>query len=219
MQNLSINDYWSKTALTPRRFRTLLTGLVRSHKDIKAYEAQVTSVTEKHSELGLRYRDESLLNLKQLLSSELVVNDSSEHSDGRTALRNEQSHTSKQRPNDDAQVMDHSILFSDLQQLVRPLLRDMESVSGLGVKFLMNSSTPNTFYAPRAQLALALFELVKNAIEAMRGPGKVKLDVQSENGRIEFIVSDEGVGMDDFTLAHCRRPFLQRRAMAILDSD
>ena len=54
---------------------------------------------------------------------------------------------------------------------------------------------------------MSIFELIKNAVEAMRGPGNVTVETKCNPDRFDLIIRDEGVGMPLSTLSRCKDPF------------
>jgi signal transduction histidine kinase/response regulator RpfG family c-di-GMP phosphodiesterase len=64
LEGLDINDYWTKQDLSSRRMQTLLTGLIRSYRDLekrtKDQEDTLRTLQEKRAELQESVRNESL---------------------------------------------------------------------------------------------------------------------------------------------------------------
>ena len=59
-----------------------------------------------------------------------------------------------------------------------------------------------------AQIKQALYNLVRNAREAMQGTGTIHVRlVEAAEGGVDIMVDDEGVGMDEATRAHLFEPF------------
>ena len=40
ISGFDVNDYWAKTEITPHRMKTILSGLIRSHRDIETVREQ-----------------------------------------------------------------------------------------------------------------------------------------------------------------------------------
>jgi signal transduction histidine kinase len=62
------------------------------------------------------------------------------------------------------------------------------------------------------ELKQVLFNLVRNALEALPGGGTIRVGWTAEPRRVALWVSDDGPGMDEATLARARRPFVTTRA-------
>jgi C4-dicarboxylate-specific signal transduction histidine kinase len=67
-----------------------------------------------------------------------------------------------------------------------------------------------------SHIVQVLVNLVTNAVKAIaaRGtgePGRIGIEVMRRAGRLQFIVSDNGVGMDEATLNQCLNPFFTTR--------
>jgi len=62
------------------------------------------------------------------------------------------------------------------------------------------------------ELKQVLFNLVRNALEALPAGGTIRVGWTAEPRRVALWVSDDGPGMDEATLARARRPFVTTRA-------
>ena len=51
LNELDINDYWPKTEITPHRMRTILTGLIRSYRDIVELREQQVLLQQMRAKL------------------------------------------------------------------------------------------------------------------------------------------------------------------------
>ena len=51
LRELNINDYWPKTDISAHRMRTILTGLVRSFRDIRLINAQKERLEEMQAKI------------------------------------------------------------------------------------------------------------------------------------------------------------------------
>ena len=70
LNELDINDYWPKTEITPHRMRTILTGLIRSYRDIVELREQQVLLQQMQAKL---FQQERLKVLGELASG--VVHD------------------------------------------------------------------------------------------------------------------------------------------------
>jgi signal transduction histidine kinase len=57
------------------------------------------------------------------------------------------------------------------------------------------------------QIRQALYNLIRNAREAMQGGGRLRLAAKSAEGDVTISVEDEGPGIDPETLSHIFEPF------------
>jgi nitrogen fixation/metabolism regulation signal transduction histidine kinase len=100
--------------------------------------------------------------------------------------------------------------FSDFGRLPKPVLgpchardlvADLETLYGreVAASRLSFAGPPGDlfFAADRAQLRQALVNLVKNALEATEGQGKVEVSVRARGAVVEWAVSDTGPGMSE----------------------
>jgi signal transduction histidine kinase len=63
-----------------------------------------------------------------------------------------------------------------------------------------------------AALAEALFQVARNAVEAMPGGGTIRAAVHRDGGRVVLTVADQGRGIPPEQLAHVFDPFYQGRS-------
>lgn len=66
-------------------------------------------------------------------------------------------------------------------------------------------SAGGALFLPRAAIALGLASLLRNALEASDGPVRLEAEVRGERAILR--VTDDGVGMDEDTLARAEEPF------------
>lgn len=97
----------------------------------------------------------------------------------------------------------------DLGEVVREawdfMRRDLER-HGIEATLDVQANLPSV-RVDEAQLKQALFNLIRNAREAMPDGGRIQVSVgQSEDG-VEIVVDDEGAGMDEDTRARLFEPF------------
>jgi signal transduction histidine kinase/putative methionine-R-sulfoxide reductase with GAF domain len=91
-------------------------------------------------------------------------------------------------------------VFAFLTSAERPLLRD--------VKIIPEISARTQIRGNQALLRVALFNIAKNAVDAMRGVGKLVVRVATDqDGYSVLTVEDNGPGMNPETMEHCFDPF------------
>ena len=64
-----------------------------------------------------------------------------------------------------------------------------------------------TVLVDRAQMEQVFFNLIKNALEAMKDGGSLDIEVSSDDHDVRVAFSDNGSGMDAATLAHIFEPY------------
>ena len=64
-----------------------------------------------------------------------------------------------------------------------------------------------TVLVDRAQMAPVFFNLVKNALEAMKDGGSLEIEVDADDRDVHVVIRDNGSGMDAATLAHIFEPY------------
>ena len=64
-----------------------------------------------------------------------------------------------------------------------------------------------TVLVDRAQMEQVFFNLVKNALEAMKDGGSLEIEVNADDRDVHVVIRDNGSGMDAATLAHIFEPY------------
>ena len=208
VKSLDINDYWSKTETTPGRIRTMLTGLIRSYRDISALQDERAEYGSHCADLGLRYRYESLAQALEATLLQLNPLDAN----GEPASQSTRPGAA-QNPYTFPLDPKHFIKYDthrftdDLRRLVEPFLARKQAENELSIKFSLACAFATQLNCHVNELLVGIFELIKNAVEAMRGPGKVTVETKCNPDRFDLIIRDEGVGMSLSTLSRCKDPF------------
>ncbi len=91
-------------------------------------------------------------------------------------------------------------------QLVADVLAARELPPGMAVELKGVESCPAVRGDAR-QLAIVLGNLVGNAVEAMRGGGRLVVEAVAHEGRVELTVADDGPGIDHEFLHRVFEPF------------
>jgi len=63
-----------------------------------------------------------------------------------------------------------------------------------------------------AQAKQAVFNLVRNAADAMQGGGDIRVAVRQQDDRVQLLVQDEGSGIDEEARAHLFEPFFSTKS-------
>ena len=96
--------------------------------------------------------------------------------------------------------------------LVEPLTATMDAMKAqfedrrIQTSLNLPSATPPVLI-DRAQMEQVFFNLVKNALEAMKDGGALAVAVASDDRDVRVFFSDNGSGMDAATLAHIFEPY------------
>ena len=64
-----------------------------------------------------------------------------------------------------------------------------------------------TVLVDRAQMEQVFFNLIKNALEAMKDGGSLEIEVDADDRDVHVVIRDNGSGMDAATLAHIFEPY------------
>lgn len=95
-------------------------------------------------------------------------------------------------------------LVDDVEALMRPQVIG----KGLAMHVAVDSALPPRAMADATRVKQVLFNLLANAIK-FSDHGSVMLEVQRGDARIEFVVTDTGIGIDEATLARLFERFTQ----------
>lgn len=97
-------------------------------------------------------------------------------------------------------------LLQEIRHTIEPLARER------GVSFVVVDTVADiVFSGNRKELAGALSNLLENALHAVSGGGRIELETRSAPERIDFIVRDNGAGMDAAVVARLFEPFFTTR--------
>ncbi len=96
--------------------------------------------------------------------------------------------------------------------LVEPLTDTLDAMKAQfedrRIKTALNLPTAlPTVLVDRAQMEQVFFNLIKNALEAMKDGGSLDIEVSSDDHDVRVVFSDNGSGMDAATLAHIFEPY------------
>ncbi|MGC6417825.1 MAG: sensor histidine kinase [Bradymonadia bacterium] len=242
LNELDINDYWPKTEITPHRMRTILTGLIRSYRDIVELREQQVLLQQMQAKL---FQQERLKVLGELASG--VVHDFRNVLTPITAYSSMLRSMPDLEPEEKAEFVD--LIFEASQDAAKVVDRLQQDYLGRGnttpnkeislEELLKNTAAlARPKVAQRAQslgsdielavecppeilvrcnsseLRQALLNLTINSADAMSGPGRILLSGQASDHEVVIKVSDTGSGMDQQTLAQCRDAFFTTKGEA-----
>ncbi|MCU0928915.1 MAG: ATP-binding protein [Burkholderiaceae bacterium] len=102
------------------------------------------------------------------------------------------------------QPVDLQRLVDDVEALMRPQVIG----KGLALHVAVDAALPRRIAADPTRVKQILFNLLSNAIK-FSDHGAIMLEVQRGDGRVEFVVTDTGIGMDEATQARLFERFSQ----------
>ncbi len=109
------------------------------------------------------------------------------------------------------EVVDINSAVKDAVAQTRGLWKDEAQEHGLG--FTVQSNCPDnlTVSGNSGELRSALFNLIKNGIEAMPEGGTITIDAVRKDNEVSITVADTGVGMDEATKLRIFQPFFSTK--------
>jgi len=103
--------------------------------------------------------------------------------------------------------VDLNSLILDVVNQLRPLWKNEAEKKGLSIDVTTQLSEIPEFYGNDGEIRSALYNIVKNSIEAMPKGGNIILETAKTPDGISITVSDTGLGMDEKTKARVFQPF------------
>ncbi|MDZ7685943.1 MAG: ATP-binding protein [Gammaproteobacteria bacterium] len=114
----------------------------------------------------------------------------------------------------DAEIVNLHGLAEEVLTQTRHLWKDEAERTGRSISARIRSGNPAaTTKGNRNELRSVLYNIVKNAIEAIEDQGKVDIDLDIVAGYCRLSVSDTGVGMDTETSTRIFQPFFSTKGM------
>lgn len=102
--------------------------------------------------------------------------------------------------------IDSQALVDEIRHTIEPLAAQR------GVKLMMpDHADAIRFGGNRKELVGALENLLENALHAAKADGEVSLRLRAREGSVDFIVRDDGAGMDPAVVARLFEPFFTTR--------
>ena len=161
---------------TPRENAGRMAGLLREQlNDMMAAAYELSSVL-KESEKGKKYL--SVINRGLCRQLRMVRRLELEH---------------KLTSEDEIRIMPRPV---NLTQMCRELMEEVEGlVCGLGIKVAFSASADSIIVcADRSRLEDMLLSLISNSVRAIGRDGEIELSLERKDGRIIFVLSDNGGG-------------------------
>lgn len=125
----------------------------------------------------------------------------------------------------DREIAAATLIVSDLLEFSRPraanpvsvdvveLLEEAISVAPAptGIDVELDHEPVPPIVADRDQIRQVVLNLLTNAYEAMPNGGRVQIAARTSGDKVEIVMADSGVGMDDDTLSHIFEPFFSKK--------
>jgi signal transduction histidine kinase len=110
---------------------------------------------------------------------------------------------------------DQSITFEpvDVNKMIRKILSQSSGVPSGGIKLIEELEQPAPIVKGNpVQLQQAVARLIENAIDAMPQGGILRIQSRKTGTRVEIIVQDSGIGMDENVRSQIFRPFFTTKS-------
>jgi PAS domain S-box-containing protein len=108
-------------------------------------------------------------------------------------------------------LVDLNRIAEDVIYQTRPLWKDKVQKEGIVINFETKFSQIPKLLGNEGELRSALYNLVKNGIEAMPQGGEIRIETWSSGKNIYLKCSDTGIGMDDETKSRVFQPFFSTK--------
>lgn len=108
----------------------------------------------------------------------------------------------------ESEGFDYELQRHSLSQMCRELYNRFVTQTAEGVALSYNEMSPETFiYSDKKRLFYVLSNIIENAIK-FTAKGSISLHYsQSDDGKVEIVVSDTGIGMSEEEMKHLFLPF------------
>ena len=108
----------------------------------------------------------------------------------------------------------HTLLDQAVSQ-TRPLWKDESQKKGLQISFQKSYGNVTTIDGEEGELGSVLYNLIKNAIEAMPDGGKIIIETGMVDKSIFIRLSDNGIGMNEDTKMRIFQPFFSTKGFEL----
>ncbi|MFH1681094.1 MAG: ATP-binding protein [Candidatus Eisenbacteria bacterium] len=132
--------------------------------------------------------------------------------DGAQAVRRLQEF-SRVRQDREFYPVDLQQVLEDAVSLTRPRWRDGAQAAGKRIRLVKNLVEVPTVEGNAAELREACFNLIGNAVEAIRQEGTIEVGVRRAGDRVVVEVSDDGAGMKPEVLRRALQPFFSTKGL------
>lgn len=235
LKHLDINDYWPKAAITAHRMRTILTGLIRSHRDIELVRKQKATLAKIPTRLFEQKQFKTLSELSKGIAHDInnALTPITAYASMLVELPNlpaseriEYAETILQASLDAAEVVRRlkgeygldrvlsptastnlRLLLTDSLSLARPRLAQRETNDELRISLSVHADPTLTVIGNASELRQALLNIIFNAIDAMTDDGLITLTAISQEQHMVIEVQDNGPGMSHAILHQCQKAY------------
>jgi signal transduction histidine kinase len=114
---------------------------------------------------------------------------------------------SRADPTGPPEQVDLGGLLHDVAKLTAPRWRDAAQMEGRAISMVVETNADAMITGWPASLREAFANLVLNAVDALPNGGSIRLTARRRGGRVEALVSDDGVGMSAEVQARAFEPF------------
>lgn len=100
----------------------------------------------------------------------------------------------------------------DLKDLVLDLLQPFRETLAERIKFTLRESGRNfELVGDRGKMKVAIRNILINAIEAIRGPGRVEINLRDKGAELELEIKDSGCGIPEEVAVHIFEPYFSTK--------
>ena len=235
LRELNINDYWPKTDISAHRMRTILTGLVRSFRDIRLINTQKERLEEMQAQIVETERYKALNSLASGIAhdvnnaltpitayasmlvdiDDLTAEERKEYAeiilqasqDAGLVVRRLKGNYSADLFNTAENAISIQKLLMDSAALARPKLAAQEEALDIEISLTVDTDLSHEIPGNAGELRQAILNLIINAVDAMTSNGKIELLAEISSDTVDIVVTDTGSGMEKTTLNRCLRAF------------
>ena len=106
-------------------------------------------------------------------------------------------------------------IVNDVINQTRPLWKDKCEKEGIVIEIVTRMSGEEKVSGNSAELRSVIYNIVKNAIEAMPGGGQIIFETHSDNNVAFLTISDSGTGMDEEVKKRVFQPFFSTKGFEL----
>jgi two-component system cell cycle sensor histidine kinase/response regulator CckA len=115
--------------------------------------------------------------------------------------------SSKKQANCNHSLINLNILVAEVISQSRPLWKDEAEKKGLKIEIVTNFGLIPDINGNGSEFRIALYNVVKNSIEAMPKGGQITIETRKKTENIFLTITDTGIGMDENIRTRIFQPF------------